>query len=153
MVHEGDVYFERCYAADFDARIGPEQKEACWQAWLAFYTRHQPAHRVDYAMRRIEAVQNGEPTPSLPGSGQAPLLSSTVKSELVTVIAADAGIGRTSSRLLASTMERDAGPVANGCSHYCTEYEAACNARCHEASRLCTAGCEYERTICLHGCY
>ncbi|MDB4974329.1 MAG: hypothetical protein JWN48_2670 [Myxococcaceae bacterium] len=153
MVHEGDTYFERCYAVDFDPQVRPEQKEGCWQAWLAFYTRHQPAHRVDYALRRIEAVQNGEPSLELPGTVAAELLPQDVKTELTSLVRADAGVSRTEPRLLASTMEGDAGPVENGCSHYCGEYEAACNARCHEGSRTCLLGCESERKICLNGCY
>ncbi|MDB4986143.1 MAG: hypothetical protein JWN04_1321 [Myxococcaceae bacterium] len=153
MVHDGDTYFERCYAIDFDARVPPEQKEACWQAWLSFYTRHQPAHRVDYALRRIEAVQNGEPLLVLPGTAASALVPQEVKSELTTVLAVDAGVGRATPRLMASTMEGDAGPVPNGCLHFCSDYQAACNARCLEASRACFQGCEDERQVCLNGCY
>jgi hypothetical protein len=153
MVHEGDTYFERCYAADFDTRVRPEQRESCWQAWLSFYTRHQPAHRVDYALRRIEAVQNGEPSLVLPGS--AGYMTEPAGSELVS---ADAAVGRVAPDMVAmthvaSTMEGDAGPVENGCLQYCNQYEGACSARCHDGSEACFTGCARERTVCLHACY
>jgi hypothetical protein len=152
MVHDGDTYFERCYAADFQVRLSQEQKEGCWQAWLAFYTRHQPAHRVDYALRRIEALQNGEPTPELPGSAQTPLVLPPLASADASIAAPDPP-ATTRSLSIISTMEGDAGEVPNGCKTYCEGYQSACNARCHEGTLACFHGCEQERTICLHGCY
>jgi len=144
MVHDGDVYFERCYGADFDARYPQAQKEACWQAWLAHYTKHQPAHRVDYALRRIEALQNGEPAPELPGLGNGTLSRSEVVAEP----------GGLDTNLLTSpNAGSDGGAIANGCVHFCTEYQAACNARCQGTGPACFAGCDHERAICLKGCH
>lgn len=149
MVHDGDTYFERCYGADFNPRITQPQREACWQAWIAHYTKHQPAHRVDYALRRIEALQNGEPPPELPGLVAGAISPARVEAELQAV---DAAVHNTSSSLLAATTEGDGG-VPNGCLGYCNEYEAACDARCQGASPACFVGCERERAICMHGCY
>lgn len=151
MVHDGDTYFERCYGADFDERYPQAQKEACWQAWLAHYTKHQPAHRVDYALRRIEALQNGEPAPELPGLVSGALSHNQVVAELREV---DAAVSNTGSGLLASTdAQADGGGIPNGCLHFCNEYEAACSARCQGTSPACFVGCERERDICLHGCH
>jgi hypothetical protein len=61
------VYFERCYAADFDARIPLAEKHACWTAWLAHYTIGQPAERREYARDRVYAIEHGESVPRLPG--------------------------------------------------------------------------------------
>lgn len=154
MVHDGDTYFERCYAADFDPRLSEAKKEGCWQAWLSFYTRHQPAHRVDYALRRIEALQNGEPSPELPGSvvtavAEAPWPASATDGAIAP---ADAPL-TVPALSTTSTMEGDGGAVLRGCQQYCRQYESACNARCHEGTLTCWHGCEAEKTICLRGCY
>jgi len=150
MIHDGDTYFEQCYGADFDARVSREHKEGCWQAWIAHYTRHQPAHRVDYAMRRIEALQNGEPPPVLPGLVSGALSSGEVRAELAAV---DAAAGNTGSSLIEPTIERDGGPVPNGCLSYCNTYEGQCLSRCVSGNVACRQTCERERALCLHGCY
>jgi hypothetical protein len=147
LVHEGDRYFERCYGADFDGKVVATQKEACWQAWITYYTKHQPAHRVDYALARIESLQNGEPIPTLPGFTTEP--ATPVAKELDE---ADAAASNVSSQMLA-TMSPDAGPVPNGCLHFCNEYESDCNARCDHGSLACSSNCERERGLCLRGCY
>jgi hypothetical protein len=148
LVHEGDRYFERCYGADFDAKVGVSQKEACWQAWITYYTKHQPAHRVDYALGRIESLQNGDPPPALPGlgtSGEAPGAADAGP--------ADGADAREPGAQGLATMAPDAGPVPNGCLHFCNEYESRCNARCDHGSLACSANCEHERSVCLQGCY
>jgi len=150
LVHEGDVYFERCYGADFDHRIAQSQRESCWQAWIAHYTKHQPAHRVDYALRRVEALQNGEPPPELPGMVTGALGEKQVEAELQAV---EQVANNNTSSLLAATADGDGGVVPNGCLHFCNEYEGACNARCQGASHACFVGCERERAICLRGCH
>jgi hypothetical protein len=149
LVHEGDRYFERCYGADFNAAISPHQKEACWQAWLTYYTKHQPAHRVDYAMGRIEALQSGEPAPELPGMVHAGHSGKELRADLDQ---ADASAAH-ARPLEMATMMPDAGPIPNGCLHFCNEYESACNGRCDRGSLACSSNCERERSLCLNGCY
>ncbi len=146
-MHEGDTYFERCYAADFDARIAPQQKELCWQAWIAHYTKHQPAHRVDYALRRVEALQSGEPLPALPGLGAA-AGSPEMAGFDASLLAANAVL--TSSP---GVVVEDAGPVPNGCEAACSAYEAHCRSACPEGDVDCRSGCARERAICSGGCY
>lgn len=148
MVHEGDTYFERCYAADFEARVTPEQREACWTAWVAHYTRLQPAHRVDYAMRRVESLQNGEPTPSLPD------LPNAIEGNAVVVLPdVDAEVGYRNTELLSALLAVDAGPVPNGCLAFCDDYESRCVARCPHGSLECREVCAAERAICLNACH
>lgn len=67
LVQQSHVYFERCYSADFDARIAPGEKHACWSAWLQHYTIGQPPERRDYARQRLYAIEQGESVPRLPG--------------------------------------------------------------------------------------
>lgn len=52
-MHRSDMYFERCFAADFDLRISVEERRACWQAWMEHWQRDQSVERVDYVRERI----------------------------------------------------------------------------------------------------
>lgn len=149
MVHEGNVYFEHCYAADFDPKLGPTQRESCWTAWLAHYTKNQAAHRIDYAMRRVEALQGGERSPGLPdlqGPDQdAPVIGSE-----------GADVTRTGPRAgaeVATTIVAGEGAVINGCETTCTAGFTTCAARCPAENLGCPDFCEREKTICLGGCY
>lgn len=149
MVHEGNGYFEKCYGADFNPKRSDTEREACWNAWLAHYTRHQPAHRIDYAMRRVESLQAGESALGLPGLSPSPapfVISSG--SEAVTVQGPRAG-AEAATRL--QTEEEPS--VAHGCTGMCQIYEARCLTPCPERSGACAKGCEREKAICLGGCY
>lgn len=146
MVHEGDKYFERCYGADFAIHVAENAKEACWQAWIAHYTKFQPAHRVDYALGRIEALQNGEPAPALPGLMDAGLGDVT-----------DGAVfddGRDPSVVwLRSPPTVDGGSVPRGCMRYCGAQKEHCEGRCARENVACQASCAREREDCLAGCY
>jgi hypothetical protein len=52
-MHRSEVYFERCYAADFDPQVPIDERRACWQAWMEYWQRDQPIERVDYVRERI----------------------------------------------------------------------------------------------------
>jgi hypothetical protein len=148
MVHDGDHYFEHCYGADFDRRVTPAQNEACWQAWLAHYTRYQPAHRIDYAMRRVEALQAGESPLKLPGlsRGVAPEVDPEHQSLLET---AQTGVP---PKLAMKSSDAGAPAIPNGCLDTCNAYEAHCVAECPDDVE-CRHGCTRERAICLGGCH
>lgn len=150
-MHDGDLYFERCYGADFDRRVDPTKKEACWQAWLGHYTRHQPAHRVDYAMRRIEALQAGEALPTLPGMAGAQGDQVPVDATLLAMV------GGGAPRLATPRVDGDSGTVVhavpNGCLDACNKYESTCVSECPGGGVNCRNGCSRERAICLGGCH
>lgn len=150
-MHDSDLYFERCYGADFDRQVAPAKKEACWQAWLGHYTRHQPAHRVDYAMRRVEALQNGEPLPTLPGLAGASGNQVPVDPNLSNLVGAGA------PRLAAVSTTTDGGAplneIPNGCLEACNTFESSCVSECPSSSVNCRDGCSRERAICLGGCH
>jgi hypothetical protein len=150
MVHEGNFYFEHCYAADFDAKVSPGNREACWNAWLAHYTRHQAAHRIDYAMRRVEAIQAGEPTLRLPGlpGGQADAPNDAPAAQLLTSHAGVAGKPPETTH-----GAPDGGEVSEGCSIVCREFEDRCAAACPAEASACKPLCARDREICLEGCY
>lgn len=145
-MHEGDVYFERCYGAEFDPRVSHDQREACWEAWLAYYTKAQPAHRVDYALRRTEALQNGESSPALPGLAPERAAQGGV----------DAGPSSAhgfSESAYDRVLDGDAGAIPNGCGPACEAHERRCGARCPSESHDCQLGCQQERALCMNGCY
>jgi len=149
MVHEGNGYFEKCYAADFNPQRNDSERDACWNAWLAHYTHHQPAHRIDYAMRRVESLQAGEPQLGLPGlrPGAAPITVSS-GNEAVTLKGPRAG-AEAATRLQSGDEPR----IEHGCSGMCAIYEARCLAPCPEPLGACADGCTHEKAICLGGCY
>jgi hypothetical protein len=149
IVHEGDRYFEHCYGADFDRRVSSAQNEACWQAWLAHYARYQPASRVDYAMRRTEALQAGEPPLKLPG------LARVVDAEVEPEHQALLETAQTGAPPKLDTKPADAGTptIPNGCLEACSTYEARCISECSDRPVPCRQGCMRERAICLGGCH
>ncbi len=151
MIHEGNGYFENCYAADFSLAVPDAQREACWQAWLAHYTRHQPAHRVDYAMRRLEALEAGDVPLQLPGVGATwvHVASDTPSGpELVTLQGPRAGAEA------ATRLDPSASPdMPHGCSAMCDSRQTACAEPCLERIGPCVDGCARDRAICLGGCY
>lgn len=52
-MHRSEVYFERCYAADFDPAVPIAQRRACWQGWMAHWQSDQPPDRIDYVRERV----------------------------------------------------------------------------------------------------
>jgi hypothetical protein len=149
IVHDGDRYFEHCYGADFDRRVTSGQNEACWQAWLAHYSRYQPAHRVDYAMRRIEALQGGETELKLPGlSREPPVQADPAQQELLQNAQSGAP-----PKLAAIDSDASTPAVPNGCLDTCAGYEAHCVSECPGDETACRHRCIRERAICLGGCH
>jgi hypothetical protein len=150
MVHDGNVYFEDCYGGDFNPQVTDARREQCWNAWLAFYTRHQPAHRIDYAMRRVEALQSGEPPLGLPGiTPGTPLEAEDESGGLVTVEGPRAGAEA------ATLLDRHAVAegVPHGCQAACAGNETQCLEKCPPDVLACRDICMRDRAICLHGCY
>ncbi len=52
-VQQANQYFERCFAADRDARRSDSERRACWTAWHEHYQVGQPEDRVDYVRERL----------------------------------------------------------------------------------------------------
>jgi hypothetical protein len=151
ILHQGNRYFEQCYGADFDRRVTATQNEACWSAWLAHYTRHQPALRVDYAMRRVEALQAGEPALRLPGLQRSETAVGLAPEQQALLATAQQG----NQPKAEGTALADAGVVSipNGCLDTCNSYEGRCLSECASDNVDCRHGCTRERAICLGACY
>ncbi len=151
MVHQGNGYFENCYAADYNPKLQESQREACWNAWLAHYTRHQPAHRIDYALRRVEALEAGEPALGMPGLNEPEQqVAPTATSPATLVTLQGPRAGAEAATQLDPSAETS---VAHGCAGMCEAYQNRCMTRCQESLGACAKGCEHEKAICLGGCY
>lgn len=149
-MHEGNRYFEYCYAADFDPRVAPAENEGCWQAWLAHYNRFQPAQRIDYAMRRVEALQAGEPPLRLPGiQGSSPANQVAASPEALQ----SAQAGTQPKADISAQAKAAQAPIPNGCLDACNAYEGRCVQECAPNGVQCRHDCTRERAICLGGCY
>jgi hypothetical protein len=59
-VHESNLRFEHCYRLDMDPRIAPGHREYCWRDWNQTYAGDQPLDRIEYARRRIVALESGD---------------------------------------------------------------------------------------------
>jgi hypothetical protein len=62
-IHEGSVRFEHCYRLDLDPKIAPSHRHACWDQWTRVYSYGQARDRVEYARRRIDELEAGDPDP------------------------------------------------------------------------------------------
>jgi hypothetical protein len=60
VVHESNLRFEHCYRLDMDPRIAPGHREYCWRDWNQTYASDQPLDRIEYARRRIVALESGD---------------------------------------------------------------------------------------------
>lgn len=153
MVHDGNVYFEHCYGADFNPKVSPEKREACWMAWLADYTRHQAAHRVDYAMRRVEAIQAGAQTLMLSGfPGGQDSAPSDAKTAARFAQPRRARLG-TEVATTAQLDGEDAATPGHGCEAVCGQLQSDCNQQCPADLPDCMPLCKRDAAICRRGCY
>ncbi len=72
VLHEGSVRFEHCYRLDLDPAIAPPHRKACWKAWQERYSYGQSRDRLEYADRRIDSIERGDPPPGLQLDSGAP---------------------------------------------------------------------------------
>jgi len=69
-IHEGSVRFEHCYRLDLDPKIAPSHRHACWDQWTRVYSYGQARDRVEYARRRINELEAGDPEPPVLSLGE-----------------------------------------------------------------------------------
>lgn len=60
-IYEGNIRFEHCYRLDLDPNIAKSHRQACWREWADRYTYGQTRDRLEYARRRIAAIEAGDP--------------------------------------------------------------------------------------------
>jgi len=59
-VHESNLRFEHCYRLDMDQNIAASHREHCWRYWTENYATDQPLDHIEYARRRIVALESGD---------------------------------------------------------------------------------------------
>ncbi len=59
-IYEGNIRFEHCYRLDLDPNIASTHRTACWREWTRGYTYGQTRDRLEYARRRIAALEAGD---------------------------------------------------------------------------------------------
>jgi hypothetical protein len=62
-VHEGTIRFEHCYRVDLEPHVRTPNRVACWRSWITAYTVGQPRDRIEYAQRRLHALESGDTSP------------------------------------------------------------------------------------------
>lgn len=167
LSQQSRVYFERCYAADFDVRIALAEKHACWTSWLAHYTIGDGAGRSDYARERLYAIEHGESVPRLPGLPQAalgpraatPVTAASAPSpdpdpavdETLPADRVDLPRGRRSPRdRHAPPLPRTANPACATAA--CEPTWRACIDTC-DGVEACETACRVELSACARGCF
>src|SRR5512138_3262438 len=58
-IYEGNIRFEHCYRLDLDANIAPSHRRICWAEWVDNFSKGQTQDRLEYAKRRIAAIESG----------------------------------------------------------------------------------------------
>jgi hypothetical protein len=61
-IYEGNIRFEHCYRLDLDHHIAPTHRAECWREWADRYTYGQTRDRLEYARRRMSALNSGDTT-------------------------------------------------------------------------------------------
>lgn len=179
MVHRSRAYFERCYAADFDARIRRTERHACWVAWLDHYTAAQPRERILYAQERVAAQAGDTEALRLPGvetsaataeaatqsadedadagAADAPTADAGSPSDAGSPADASAAARPASTESVPSARE-PAAPIAPhrgtpACAPVCDPRFVACAARCDPTSPdACRDACAAEQRACGSAC-
>lgn len=149
ILYQGNATFEYCYAADREPSVTTAQRESCWQAWLAHYTRHQNADRVDYALRRIEALQFGDLATMDTGAADPEAPEDAERTEQQ--VADDDPIRSQNS--LQDYATQGTHPAKKGCKVTCEQLSLRCLHACQPDFEPCLDTCANEERICLGGCY
>lgn len=136
-VHEGTLRFEHCYRIDLEPEAQTPQQRACWSRWLAQYTVGQPRDRLDYARRRLIALEGeNESAPELRLTGErraeerqfyvvtpAPADLHGPPPPVATALPAALDAGRASG-------ENAKEPPASRCARSCSSEWSSCDAAC-----------------------
>ena len=176
-VHEGAVRFEHCYGVDLNEQASHAQRRACWNLWVSSYTVGQPRDRIEYAQRRLQALDGDDhacPKLAVDDGSQAParqfyLVVPAPTSvyapppPVATVVqAGDAGVAPEAGTKAADggkndgAKTSDAGkdPPAASCANLCRESWETCDGQCSKASAKSTCtDCKLTYSKCMRQCF
>ncbi len=156
-IYEGDSRFEHCYALEENAGVAMQQKGACWQEWLRYYTYGQTRDRVEYAASRSRALNAGVGLPTdeammgaAPGEGRrigtAPAPTNAFAPPPKTLSELDGGAGGTNPASAPSTWGAAPMPTSSGASPVASSVVARppledCTDRCGVTWTSCKSDC------------
>lgn len=174
-VHEGTVRFEHCYRVDLEPRVTTPNRVACWRSWVSAYTVGQPRDRIEYAERRLHALESGDTSaPDLalgaerpPGPRQFYLVVPAPTSvhappppvakpveETEPDAASDAGAP---NERQAKTTDAKAGdaemPPGSTCTKRCQLGWHSCDASCEASGTSGCSKCKAAYSKCMRSCF
>lgn len=164
-IHESNVRFEHCYRLDMDPRIASSHRELCWRDWTVTYAYGQSRDRIEYARRRIIALESGDT--ALLSIDTRPVARKRVFSVIgeaapeAAPMAAPAPTSahapppRTATEASEETPAPQPPPAAmpgQGCAGNCAHEFGKCGPSCVSESDECTA-CREAYRDCMRRCY
>jgi hypothetical protein len=155
------VRFEHCHRLDLDPRIAPSHRSACWKAWVDRYSYGQPRDRLEYARRRVEAIERGEPGPDLELETTTERAAFGEPDGPTDVHAPPPRVARPVEELRKQEVASEAEPAASGveltapgeaCSQRCRREFATCQETCTPgAPKPCPCDATYR--ACMVACF
>jgi hypothetical protein len=163
-VHESNVRFEHCYRLDMDPRIAPSHRYACWRSWTQNYAYGQTRDRMEYARRRIIALESGDtdrvqvhempsrperifsemgPEPERPPTAPAPTSAHAPPPATAPAPLPPPGpppLPATDDDIPGAECTRNCAAAYRSCQGACRNDTAACT-RCREDYRVCMRRC------------
>ncbi|NLY94760.1 MAG: hypothetical protein GXY23_12110 [Myxococcales bacterium] len=143
LEEQSTAYFEHCHAAERDPRATPDERIACWEAWIAHWSDATSSRsRVAYAESRLRALRApaiDEPTPH-----EAPPTVSPV--EPFADVPAPSPAAPPPPRPKADARRQG----STACDSLCLPEYERCRARC--ATNECRNACHAERRVCQLAC-
>jgi hypothetical protein len=149
-IHEGTLRFEHCYRIDLEPNAKAPQQKACWSRWLGQYTYGQPRDRIDYARRRLSALnETNGPEPELRLTGErraeerqfyvvAPAPEDLHGPPPPVATALPATLGGSDATPMASA-DSTKEPPASPCAKSCGSAWSSCEANCGAPNETATA--------------
>jgi hypothetical protein len=163
-MHDSDLRFEHCYRLDMDARVAAAHREHCWRDWNQTYAHDEPLDRIEYARRRIAALESGDKA-ELTIHNQAPtsgrVFEEVGSADPVAPMAAPAPTSahepppktapipapRSSSEAIAATTR-----PGDACAGQCERSFGDCGRLC-EAKQADCATCREDYRSCMRRCF
>ncbi len=165
VIYEANIRFEHCYRLDLDPKVVPGHRTTCWKEWSRRYTYGQTRDRLEYARRRIAALDSGDVArPELDlsradaGAGssedQAPTNVHAPPPRTLAKVAVDAGAADAEHVAApdAAPREPPGAACANGCRSSWNACKDDCNPDAGSRRGSCKA-CDADYSRCVQRCY
>jgi hypothetical protein len=167
-IHESNLRFEHCYRLDMDPKIAPPHREHCWRDWTVAYGNDQSLDHIEYARRRIVALESGDtrlvslrtdapaegrvfeevgaPPPDAPMAAPAPTSAHEPPPKTVPLPRSEAPQAQTTASAATNARPGDA------CASQCDVPLAECSKLCETKPADC-ATCREDYRRCMRRCF